>query len=115
MAIQILNRRPVLDENHSAGIGQMNMQIVLDASLLLARRLDQCERGGAQSFFLTGLGFQISNYSYNGFGGPCSFIGFTHHRMTHFTDPRRGGGGGGGGGEKKKKKKKKKKKGGETG
>ncbi len=56
VAVEFLGRGPVFVKDDGAGIGQMNVQIVLHAALFIPGRLNQSEGRSAKFGFLAGLG-----------------------------------------------------------
>jgi hypothetical protein len=61
MAVQMFTRGPVLVEHEAAGVGGMNVQVVLHAAFLGACGFDEREEHSAEVVFLAGPGFQLGD------------------------------------------------------
>ena len=61
MTVQKFARGPVLVEHEAAGVGGVNVQVVLHAAFLGASRFDEREQHPAQVVFLTGPSFQLGD------------------------------------------------------
>ena len=59
VAVQMFARSPVLIEHETAGVSRVHVQVVLDTTLLSARRIDEAEQDPPQVVFFTGSGFQL--------------------------------------------------------
>ena len=61
MAVQVFARGPVLVEHEAARVSSVNVQVVLHAAFLSARRFDECEQHSSQVVFFSGPGFQLGD------------------------------------------------------
>ena len=61
MAVQVFARRPVFVEHEAAGVGSVNVQVVLNTAVLRAGGFDEREQHPAQIVFLTGLRLQLGD------------------------------------------------------